>query len=185
MNRTIKMLLGATNENELVFAEVQMGRYFSVCFDVVYPVEITEEFLATRAEGYLECMDKADLYDMCERYDSTPKDLIHNFIYDLAVEDIIDNSLYTEIFTTKDMNNEIYFESSSCGQCGQYLDDITINRHSMAVIDSIKTWWNLHHLKGLDEAQVTEYMDWLEDLENDREEELNWIENWLRNTVNM
>lgn len=183
--RSIKLLLGATAENELVFAEVSVGTHFSVCFDVVYPVEITEGYLSERAETYLDCMDKADLFDMCERYSCSPQDLLGSFLDDVEVEDLMDNSLYPEVFSNKDMTNEIYFESGSCGQCGQYLDDIRVIRHSVAVIDSIQSWWKLFHLQQVDSEKVNEFMDWLEELEADRVEETEWVEYWLKEVVNM
>ena len=179
-----KILLGATEEGTIVFANVEIRerngeKTFSASFDEVRPVEVTDEYLRERVEVMLECMSNGELFSMLEDYDCRPSELVDYFMRDqlrnFGVEGILDVSLYPESFFIEGHEDEIYFESESCGQhdTREYL--IPINKEFS---DWLHSLWDTYHLKQLPEEvydnikdKVEEYLDTFDESE--------WIEKWL------
>ena len=152
-----KILLGATEDGTIVFAKVEIRerngeRIFSVSFDEVRPVVVTEEYMRERAEEILDGLDRGSLYDLCKRFDCRPSELVDYFMHDqlenFGVEGIIDISLYPESFSVDDYEDEIYFESVSCGQ--NDTRDILI-----PIYPEFSEWlhslWESYHLQQLPE----------------------------------
>ena len=178
-----KFLLGATKNNEIVFSEVEIrdrnGKLeFSTSFDAVYPFEYSETYLMERVVDNLDCYDKSDLYDLCERYDCKPSGLAEKIWADSYIEDIIDISLYPDSIEVD--GNEWYFESACCGQCDTreemefYVNENLYNR--------IIELWNEYHLKEIDNSIVEEVNSILNKLEQVNEEE--WIANYIKENFN-
>lgn len=178
-----KFLLGATKNNEVVFGEVEIrdrnGKLeFSASFDTVYPFEYDETYLMERVVDNLDCYDKSDLYDLCERYDCKPSELAEKFWADSYIEDIIDISLYPDSIEVD--GNEWYFESSCCGQCDTreemefYVNENLYNR--------IIELWDEYHLKEIDNSIVEEVNSILNELEQVNEEK--WIANYIKVNFN-
>ena len=177
-----KILLGATEDGTIVFANVEIRERngeFSASFDEVRPVEVTDEYLRERVEGMLEIMDALSTLEMLEAYDCRPSELVDYYmrdrLQDCGVADILDISLYPESFSIEGHEDEIYFESESCGQhdTREYL--IPINKEFSEWLHSL---WDTYHLKQLPEEvydnikdKVEEYLDTFDESE--------WIEKWL------
>ena len=179
-----KILLGATEDGTIVFANVHVGgehrNFFSVSFDEVRPVVVTDEFLRERAEEILDGLDRGSLYDLCERFDCRPSELVDYFMRDqlenFGVEGILDISLYPESFSIEGYDGEIYFESESCGQDGTRDILIPIDPEFSEWLHSL---WDSYHLQQLPEEEydnievrIREYEEKVGDIEE-------WIQKWL------
>ena len=182
------VLLGATTEGTLVFANIKVGGtregyndYFSASFSEVRPFLATYDYLRERAENYLYCGDKEFLYDMCERFDCRPSDLVDELVGEanyLGIEALVDVSLYTKSYRIGDYEDDIYFESEGGGQ--------NDTRDILVPIDSefsewLHSLWDTSHLEKLTEEEygniiikVSKYEGELEDIG-----EHEWIKDWL------
>lgn len=177
-----KVLLGGTEEGTLVFADIHVGGehrdYFSVSFSEVRPFLATNEFLEERAEGYIDGCGKEFLYDMCERFDCKPSDLVDELVgetYYNGIEALVDISLYPVCYSIDGYNGDVYFESVGCGQFDTREFLVPIDREFSEWLHSL---WDTYHLcefteeeYGDIEAKVEEYLDTLEEHE--------WIKEWL------
>ena len=182
------VLLGATEEGTLVFADINVGGrwegsrdYFSASFSVVRPFLATNEYLEMRAESYLDCGDKEFLYDMCERFDCSPNNLVDELVGEanyIGIESLVDISLYSETYRLDGYEDDMYFESEGGGQSD--------TRDRLIPIDSefsewLHSLWDTYHLQKLTEEEygniiikVSKYEGELEDVG-----EYKWIEKWL------
>ena len=75
-----KILLGATKDNEIVFADVEVTtrngyKKFSASFDTVYPFCYDDIDLKEYVENMLDGYDKSTLYDLCCNNDCSPSEL--------------------------------------------------------------------------------------------------------------
>ena len=185
MKKELKLLLGATNNEELVFANVSYNTiarspYFAVYFDVVTPFEVTEELKEERAESLLDCYDKEGKYDLCEQWDCKPSELLEEMIYRLDIEELFDISLYPESIEIND--TVVFFESGSCGQCGEYCEDVETYCYNKELVDKILEYWTEYHLKDIGAKKAEEIFAELEALAPYKDEE-EWVSNWLETTV--
>ena len=173
-----KFLLGATKNNEIVFGEVELrdrnGKMeFSASFDTVYPFEYSETYLMERVVDNLDCYDKSDLYDLCERYDCKPSGLAEKFWADSYIEDIIDISLYPNCIEVN--GNDWYFESYGCGQHDTreemefYVNEKLYNR--------IHELWDKYRLNEVTQSITDEVNSIIEELQKVDEEE--WIRSFI------
>jgi hypothetical protein len=180
-----KILLGATEDGTIVFANVEIRerngeRLFSASFDEVRPVEVTDEYLRERVEVMLEGMNKDDLFSMLEDYDCRPSELVDYFIRDqlwnYGVEGILDISLYPESFSVEGYEDEIYFESDSCGQHDTRDVLIPIDPEFSEWLHSL---WDTYHLKQLTDDEVDNVIKRIEEYEDEVGDIEEWIQNWL------
>ncbi len=178
-----KILLGATEDGTIVFANVEIRERngeFSASFDEVRPVEVTDEYLRERVEVMLECMSKDELLNMLEDYDCRPSELVDYFMRDqlwnYGVEGILDISLYPESFSIEGYDDEIYFESESCGQhdTREYL--IPINKEFSEWLHSL---WDTYHLCSLTDEEVDNVIKRIKEYEDEVGDIEEWIQNWL------
>lgn len=177
-----KVLLGATKEGTLVFADIHVGgehrNYFSASFSEVRPFLATNEFLRERAENYIDGADREFLYDLCERFNCKPSDLVDELVGEanyLGIEALVDISLYPESYSIDGYEDDVYFESDSCGQhdTREYL--VPINKEFSEWLHSL---WDTYHLQQLTEEEygnisrvIEEYLGTIEEYE--------WIKEWL------
>ena len=177
------VLLGATKEGTLVFANIHVGGegyrdYFSVSFSEVRPFLATNEFLEERAEGYVDGMDKEFLYDMCEGYDCKPSELVDELVGEanyLGIESLVDISLYPESFSIDGYEDDVYFESEGGGQHDTRDILVPIDGEFSEWLHSL---WDTYHLQQLTEEEygnisrvIEEYLGTIEEYE--------WIKEWL------
>lgn len=175
--------MGATKDKTLVFANIRVSGgnrgYFSVSFDEVSPFIASSDYLRERFSGEMDCYDKVDKYDLCERFNCRPSELEDVMFGDIyhsgTIEDIVDISLYPECYYIEGINDPIYFESVGCGQHD--------TRDRLIPIDpEFSEWlhnmWDKYHLQTLSddykEMTTEKVMNYLDSL---NEEE--WIQNWL------
>lgn len=179
-----KFLLGATNDDELVFGEFELrnreyGLEFSASFDTVRPFKAEDYDLVEYYEEWMYGMDKEYLYDQCERLDCSPSELAQELAdecYD--VRDALDCSLYSEEVYVDD--ESWCFESSACGQhdtrevgMKEYVNEEAYNL--------LHTLWDNYHLKQVDEEvikQVEKIIDMLSDVDEEQ-----WIIEYIENNL--
>jgi hypothetical protein len=173
------VLLGATKEGTLVFADIHVGgegsrNYLSVSFREVRPFLATNEFLEERAESYIDGMDKESLYDLCERFDCRPSELVGEANH-IGIEALVDISLYPESFSIDGYEDDVYFESYGCGQHD--------TRDILVPIDSefsewLHSLWDTYHLQKLtpeEYGNITRVIEgYISKVRYDY-----WIQNWL------
>jgi hypothetical protein len=177
------VLLGATKEGTLVFANIHVGgehrNHFSVSFDEVRPVEVTDEYLKENVVEMIEGMGALSTLEMLEAYDCRPSELVDYYMRDLlqnyGVDGILDISLYPESFSIKGYDDEIYFESEGCGQHDTRDILIPIDLEFSEWLHSL---WYTYHLQQLTEEEygnisrvIEEYLSTIE--------EYKWIKEWL------
>lgn len=156
------ILLGATLDNELVFANINIreNKEFSVSFALVTPTKIDNEYLYERFTSLIEELSKSELYDLCEQYDVAPSKLIDEMFYYANIEDILDISVFPEeVEVNKD---NFVFETVSCGQCetrnlmSEYVDEESYYK--------LMTLWDNYHLKTIDDDTIQEVETIIEQL---------------------
>lgn len=182
-----KILLGITEENEIVFADVEITtrngyKEFTASFDTVAPFENEE---ADGVEYYEELLDTcytdADKYKLCERYDCSPSELASEMAEDMGVETLADEkdcSLY---------NNRIYvdgveyaFESMCFGQHDIVEDETMKEFVNKALAMRLYDLWEKYHLKAIDEATENEIAETVNALEIEAQEEEAIIASYIR-----
>lgn len=180
-----KFLVGVTEYNELVFVTIRIkdDNEFSAVFEVVSPIEITEDLLEERANCLLDCFSGETKWDLVERFDCTPSELPERYSRYAEVGDLIDISLYPENFYIN--GKDIYFESGICGQCGEYLDRIVepVNDLVENLIPIIKRFWTNYHLKIITDTEkktLEKIIDHYINSFNEREWVKNWLKSWVR-----
>lgn len=158
-----ELLLGFTNDREVVFAEIDNSRgYFAVCFNTSYPMAIGEDEVEERIESYIESMDDSTILDMLKRFDCSPSDLpknLHQESYDV-IGDFFDNSLYTESFRIEGINDDIYFLASSCGQ-HDTRGQMTWCKNT-ELYNYIHELWDEYHLKEIPKDKYDKLIDAVE-----------------------
>lgn len=187
-----KYLLGANTDREIVFAEFEANhpnywskekgdytdesvRHFSASFDTVRPFKGSDYDLEEYFEGWMDGLDKAYLYDLCERHWCSPQDLPNKLAdecYD--VRDALDCSLYPEEMCIED--EYWYFESSSCGQHDTREEgmDEYVNKEAYDILHEL---WDKYHLKPIDDEGIKQMERVVELLEEVDEEE--WIADYI------
>ena len=178
-----KYLLGATTDKEIVFGEFEVTYrngypQFTASFDTVRPFAKDSYDLVEYYEDWVDCMDKACLYDLCERFDCSPSELpkeLANECYD--IRDAIDCSLYPEII---EVNGEEYcFESGSCGQHDTREEmEVYTNKEAYDLLHKL---WDEHHLYKVDESVIAKVQELDEMLSVIDEEE--WIANYIEEEI--
>lgn len=175
--------MGSTINETLVFANIDMytgtRKDFAVSFKEVAPFIASDDYIRERAENAIDSYDKETLYDLCERYQCAPNDLVDNYV-DEGIDYVVDISLYPESFQIKGINDDIYFDSVACGQHDTRKDLIPINTEFS---DWLHKMWDEHHLKVLPkelENEVIENVLKYILLLGDEEQ---WIKNWLETEV--
>jgi hypothetical protein len=176
------VLLGATKEGTLVFADIYVGgehrNYFSASFNEVRPFLATNEFLRERAEDYIYGMDKESLYDMCERFDCKPSELVDELVGEanyIGIWSLVDISLYPESYSIDGYGDDVYFESEGCGQNDTRDILVPIDPEFSEWLHSL---WDTYHLQKLtpeEYGNISEVINrYLDTVDKDK-----WIKNWL------
>ena len=148
------ILLGATPDNELVFANISIreNKTFSVSFSLVIPTKIDNEYLFERFSSLMEDLPKEDLYDLLVQYDVAPSKLIDEMFYYITPEEILDLSVFPE---EVEINGDTWvFESSTCGQFEtRDLMSKYINKDAYM---RLLLYWDNYHLKTIDDDTIKE-----------------------------
>ncbi len=178
-----KYLLGATEDNEIVFGEFGITTRngypeFTASFNTVRPFNATDFDLVDYYEDWIEGMDRDYLYDMCVDFDCPPSELAENLAdecYD--VRDALDCSLYPEMYDVD--GDDWCFESSGCGQhdTRNWMEEI-INPTAYNLIHEL---WDNHHLNQVDESVVNQVEKLYVMLDEIDEEE--WIVDYIKRTM--
>ena len=174
LNQT-SILLGATELNELVFADINVreNKTFSVSFSLVTPSKIDNEYLYEQFASIMEDLPKEDLYDLCVQYNVAPSNLIDELFYYTSTEQILDLSLFPEQIEVK--GDEWVFESAGCGQVEtrntmcEYIDKDCYMR--------LMELWDNYHLQTIDDDTIQEVKTIIEKL-NDVDQ-MEWIEDYI------
>ena len=95
-----------------------------------------------------------------------------------SIYDIRDCSLYSEKIDVDGIT--YYFESSSCGQHDTRKDGMKLYTNQKAY-DKLHEFWDLYHLKKVDEEVIKEVQELHEVLSKIDEKE--WIENWIKENI--
>lgn len=170
------ILLGATPNNELVFANISIreNKEFSASFSIVTPTKIDNEYLYDVFSSLMEDLSKEELYDFCDQYDCSPSKLIDEMFYYASVEDILDISLFPEEVRIDD--DTWVFQSSGCGQCEtRGLMDKYINKDAYY---KLMTLWDNYHLKEINEDTIQEVKTIIEQLT--KVDQLEWIQDYIK-----
>lgn len=178
-----KYLLGATEENELVFGEIAITTRngypeFAASFDRVRPFTADEVDATDYYESLIEEMDSKWCWEQVTRFDCSPSELAERLADENGedVMDIRDCSLYPEIIDVD--GTDWYFESGSCGQHD--------TRGEMAIYTSknlynrIHALWDSYHLERVDDDVISEVEAIRAAFENIDEQE--WISDFIRTT---
>ena len=175
-----EFLIGATDNNELIFCDVRLNdeNVFSASFSTVSPLITSDKLIRASIENFVENLDSdtflSFLFEFDLDNDCSPSVLV-NALYNSSynpIEDFFDTSFYPEIFNFGE--TEVFFES--CGQqdtCS-VVKDIFINKD---FYDFISHLWDTSYLKPLNDSDILKLNSYLESsLIND---EYGFIENWL------
>lgn len=170
------ILLGATELNEIVFANITIreNKTFSVSFSLVIPTIIDNEYLYERFTSLVDSLPKEDLYDLCVQYNVAPSNLIDEMFAYASVEEILDISTFPE---EVEVNNDIWmFESAGCGQhetrnvMSEYIDKDAYYK--------LMTLWDNYHLQPVDDDTIQEVETIIEKL--NEVDAMEFIEDYIK-----
>ena len=169
------ILLGATELNELVFANISIreNKTFSVSFSLVTPTIIDNDYLYEQFTSIMEELSKSELYDLCEHYNCSPNELIDTMFYYITTEEILDLSLFPEQIEVK--GDEWVFESAGCGQVEtrntmcEYIDKDAYMR--------LMELWDNYHLQPVDDDTIQEVEMIIEKL--NEVDQMEWIQDYI------
>lgn len=176
--RYTKMLLGATKDNELVFANFGITNRngypeFTASFDTVRPFDGDSVDLVDYWEDYITECDANMLRHMLNEYDCTLSELTEIMANENGIMGTIDCSLYPETYTVDGI--DWYFESMGCGQhdtrgeMSEYVNEDAYN-----VLHEL---WDAYHLKQVDSdvADTMEHIAHVLSLTNEED----WITDFI------
>lgn len=177
-----KMLLGATKEGTLVFANIEIRgdeRIFSVSFNEVRPFIASDTYLKERLEGIFDDYDCDYKLRLLQDYDCKYSELLDEHYsqimrYD-GVEGIMDISLYPESFQVSDIDDDIYFDSVSCGQ-GDYREQLIPINHIFT--ECVFILWDKYHLNNICKEKYIAIEKAIKEYTSSFNEE-EWVKNWL------
>ena len=188
--RELQLLLGATTDGNLVFADISLNKagrkpgLFTVSFDEVSPIAVSDEYLEERASNLLEELDGEYKWDLLEEYDCKPSELLgeflHNTLQSDGVEGLIDISLYPNDFRIVGVEDDIFFESMGCGQHDTRKELIPIDAEFSEWLHSL---WDTYHLTCFTEEEVANVSKIINDYDT-KVNEFEWIEKWLTENFN-
>ena len=146
-----KILLGATKDNELVFANFGISNRnghpeFTASFDVVRPFDAGSIDLVECWENYITECGADELRHLLGEYGCELSELAEMMADDIGIDGAIDCSLYPETCTIDGI--DWYFESVSCGQhdtrggMAEYVNEDAYN-----VLHKL---WDAYHLRQID-----------------------------------
>lgn len=178
-----RLLLGATEQNEIVFANVEITtrngyKEFTASFDSVRPQNLDDINVVELADDYLECLDDCDKYELCEQFNCTSADLAEVFADNSEIGDLMDCSLYPEVVESNE-GIEYIFESGCCGQYDSRKDVesyITQNGYNR-----LMAYWDKYHLKEIDEQTEKEIIILLDAMDIGEDNEQDWICQYIFN----
>lgn len=184
---TKKYLIGATKENDIVFAEFGITtrngyNEFTASFETVRPFIGTNYDLAEYFEDMIDsCFDDAEKYRLCEQYNCRPSKLAKSMANKCEdVRDALDCSLFPEHYVID--GDDWYFESGSCGQhdTRDEMDEII----NIDAYNALHDLWDNYHLKAVDDVTVCN-VEALQDrmIECDGLKEVDWIVDYIRRHV--
>lgn len=180
-----KVLLGATEYNEIVFGEFGVrqsynddGYEFSASFFTVAPTRVDDVDLDDYYEALVDDMmyDGKWLWDRCDEYDCKPSDLAAEMASDTCdVRDVLDCNMYPEIIIIDD--EEWVFESMSCGQhdtrnyMTEYVDKDSYNK--------LHDLWDNYRNKNVDADVIAEVDELAKKMYHDD----TFIEDWIADYI--
>ena len=146
-----KILLGATKDNELVFANFGISNRneypkFTASFDMVRPLDGDSIDFVEYCEEYITKCGADELRHLLGKYDCRLSELAEMMADDTGIDDAIDCSLYPETYTIDGI--DWYFESMGCGQHdtrGEMAE--YVNEDAYNVLHEL---WDKYHLKQAD-----------------------------------
>lgn len=176
------MLLGATKDNELVFAEFGVDNRngydeFTASFDTVRPFDGNSVDLVEYWEDYITDADADTLRHMLGAYDCTISDLAECVADDMGIDGTIDCSLYPTTYTIDDI--DWYFESMCCGQhdtrddMAEYVDELAYN--------DLHELWDKYHLRKVDDSVINKVRQIADALGKTNAEK--WITDFIRRHI--
>ena len=172
------ILLGATLDNEIVFANINIreNKTLSISFSLVTPTIIDNEYLFEMFTNMIEDLPKEDLYDLCVQYNCPPSNLINEMFYYASVEEVLDISTFPEQIEIN--GDEWVFESAGVGQIetrnvmSEYLDKDAYYK--------LMTLWHAYHLQTIDDYIIKEVETIIEKL--NEIDQMQWIKDFIKET---
>lgn len=158
--RNDAVLLGFTENNEIVFADIIMrkstqddDRYtFTVSFDVARPFNYDKLDKVEYWREYMSCFEDSTMLDMLKEYDCKYSELPEYIADTTDVCEVID--IYTDVDSIYIDGDEWCLELMACGQHdtrGEMAEIIDMSAYA-----EIHELWDLYHLKSIDERTALE-----------------------------
>lgn len=182
MKRTV--LIGITTDDNVIFAEIKKREKseFSVCFDESHIfTNLSDEEEVDYIENYLDDMEKDYLYDLCENYNCSPRELpeeLANSVYDFY-DEFMDCSLYPKEISTD--NNDYHFEAGGCGQLDIKKYDFAIYTNEKMVND-IYDAWKQYHLENIPENVFNNIVQQIDEFYKNNTDE-GFIKDYIINSI--
>lgn len=181
-------LLGATDDNDLVFAKIwtrtigQGDNQISISFAVVKPISENQFDVEDYTQNLVDSLRDGEKYQMCVNFDCAPSQLVDSYIAENGTDprDYLDCSLYPECY---EVNKDFwYFESEGCEQLSGFLSHIirpVFDKESISLIQKIHKECQM---KDLDNDTYNTYLDAVDKFRamyNDFNEE-KWITSYIK-----
>ena len=157
MSRTV-FLMGLTKQEELAFAEFEVTtrngyNEFTACFDTVTTLFVDDDVREEQVESILDCYEKEDLYNLCERYDCSPRELSEECIKDWTDEELFDT--YSQLNSIElDDDELIIFTNCSGGQHDVRKDGGFVWQVNEELNNKVLELWDNYHLKEVSDDVI-------------------------------
>lgn len=148
------VLLGATRDNELVLADIEIrhaswreGYTFTVSFDIVRPFNVDDFDIEGYWRNNIDSLDNDTILDALESFDCKYSELPEYIADDMGIEGTIDCS--NDIDWVDVDGSDWAFELMACGQNdtrGDMMEFI-----DQAAYDELHELWRTYHLNWIDE----------------------------------
>lgn len=157
-----QLLIGATKEHNLVFANITNDKYFTVCFDEVRPINWDKIDWEEVAEYFINGLGDDELYRLCEEYDCRPSDLAINLADDeYEREYLIDTYDEIEHIWINDEQWRLDFQA-----CGQHDTRDCIEEFvDRKIYYRLHELWDMYHLNTINKEIEQELNEMIEKLE--------------------
>lgn len=172
------LLLGATKDNEIVFANVEIkNKRFTASFNAVRPRNLDDINWEELADDYLECCEADEKFRLCVLFNCKPSDLADRVADEVDQDVLLDTSLYPKTIECYDYCCEYIFESSNCGQYDSRNDMeeyFTKNGYDM-----LMKYWDQFHLKEIDNQTAKEIEMLVSIMDITEEQQQDWIAQYI------
>lgn len=181
-----KVLLGATFDGEIVFADVQFRPHstfhgeiiFATSFYIGVPVVVDESLYVEKAESLVENSSDSWVLDQLRYFDCRPSYLVEELASKFEIDDIIDLSCYPSEITGINSEAPVFIDCIGAGQCNVEFNNFCRTTNG-DLVQEILHAWNKYHLGIMPKDEAVRFANRI-GLINSEIDEDTFISEWIK-----